>query len=197
MAAADGVVLAPGGHVEEPPVSIELEAIGRHLALRDRGPQSPRRVHEHAAIGRAAQSAARRRARGPAAGRAPPWRYPPGRHRESPCSATRASTRARPSRRARRSEIRPRPRAQVALELPGEAGSVAILDERRGAHDGQRAGASDEVAPRREQRLAARPARSAARAVRASSAARAAALRPDRLLANAPRADASRPSAAT
>ena len=43
--------------------------------------------------------------------------------------------------------------AQVALELSGEAGPVAILDEGGGPHRGQRAGSFNQLAPRGDQRI--------------------------------------------
>ena len=43
--------------------------------------------------------------------------------------------------------------SQIAFELSGEARAEAVFDERRRPHDDERAGAIDEVAPRREERL--------------------------------------------
>ena len=153
MTAADGVVLPAGRHMTERAVSIQLEAIGRHLALRDRRPETQRGVHEHSAIGGAAQSAA--------CGASPDERL----HENGHGRVRRIQVvRRHVAQRARRPERRPARAhggqhlglvvdAQVALELPREARSEAILHERRRPHDDERARAIDEIAPGLEQRL--------------------------------------------
>ena len=58
MTARDGVILTARRDVTDRSVSIELEAIGRDLTLRDRCAEAQRRVDQHSAVGGLAQSAA-------------------------------------------------------------------------------------------------------------------------------------------
>jgi hypothetical protein len=129
MAAGDRVVLSPGGHVAKLAVPSELEPIGRDLALCNRRSEAPGRAHEHPVVGRPAQSTA---------GRTGVYeRLNEHRHRgvrriqtvrrhvaQGPCGPQRGPTATHGG-----DEIGLALESQVALELPGKAGTVAILDE--------------------------------------------------------------------
>ena len=197
MGAGDAVVFLTDGRTKQLARRTELEAIGRHLALRDRGAQPPRRADQHLSVGRSAQSAA---------GRARAHeRLNEHRHRRvRRVQIVRRHVAQRPRRPERGPAGADRGQefgfeleAQVAFELPREAGSETILDEGRGTHGGRARRFWRPDRARHRAAARARPARSAARAARASSAAHAAALPRHRRSQTRPRADASRSSAAT
>ena len=142
MRAGDGVILLTNGGAKQLALQAELEAIGRHFTLRDRRAQSPRRADQHLAGRRPAQPAARRRAtheRLHEHGHRGVCRIEVVR-RHVP-QRTRRPQR-RPAGANGRQKFRFELEAQVAFELPGETGPVAIFDERRRSHGGQRAAGS-------------------------------------------------------
>ena len=154
VGAARGVrqLLEAGDGLAHPPVTGEHVAVGRHLALRDRRAQTPGRIDEHVVLGSAGQRAARcsrsdqglnqhghggiggiEIVRGHVAqGARGPQRRPAGAHRGQ--------------------EFVFAVQLEIALELAGEAGALAILHEGGRAHHHRRIGiALHESGPRREQ----------------------------------------------
>ena len=167
VAAGVAMILAAGLHGAHEALAAEHDAVGHHLALRDRRAEPPGRAEQHVAFGGLAQAAAggtrgderldqhRHRGRGGieavvghvAARVGGPQRGPAGAHRGE--------------------EILLVVDAEEAFELAGEIGVGAILDQRRGAHR-PRARAHLRGGCARPQAAARRsPARSAARRGRA------------------------------
>ena len=153
MSAAHRVVFPARRHVKEGAVAIQLEAIGRDLALRDGRPETECRIHEHSAVRCAAQSAAcracaderlhqngHRRVRGIQIVRRHVAQHARGPER-------------RPARSHRREQFRLLLDSQIAFELTGEARAEAVFDERRRSHDDERARTIDEGPPGFEERL--------------------------------------------
>ena len=58
MRTRDRVIFLPDGGAKQCSVEIELEPIGRHFTLRDRGAEPPRRADQPFAVGRPAEAAA-------------------------------------------------------------------------------------------------------------------------------------------
>ena len=147
------MVLAAGGDVAKVAVPAELEPIGGDFTLRNRGSQTPGRAHQHRIVSRPAQSAA--------GGAGAHQRLDQHRHRgvrRIQIVRRHVAQRARrpqrgPAAAHRGDEIGFAFEAEVALELAGKAGTVAILDQGGGPHRGQRAGVVDQRPPRREQRV--------------------------------------------
>ncbi len=133
VSAGLAVILAAGLDRAHEALAAEHDAVGHHLALRDRRAEPPGGADQHLAFGGLAQAAARRARRD--------HRLDQHRHRGSGriesvvvhVAACIGGPQRRPAGAHRGEKLSLVDDAEEAFELAGEVGAGAILDQRRGA----------------------------------------------------------------